>query len=145
MVMGRPTKYSEEYAVQAAKLCKLGATDKDLADFFAVDIATIWRWKQKHPDFCSSLKIGKQEADDQVVRSLYQRALGYAHPEEKLVTVDGQLQVIPTTKHYPPDATSAIFWLKNRQPEQWREKPEGEAGAEAIADALSKLADNLPG
>jgi len=30
--------------------------------------------------------------------------------------------VVPTTKHYPPDATSAIFWLKNRQRDKWRDK-----------------------
>ena len=142
---GRPTKYTEEYAIQAQKLCQLGATDNHLADFFDVDVVTIWRWKTRHEEFCKALKVGKEVADDMVERSLYNRAIGYSHPEDKIFSSQDGPITIPTMKHYPPDATSAIFWLKNRRPEQWREKPEGEAGAEAIADALSKLADNLPG
>jgi len=34
--------------------------------------------------------------------------------------------IVPTVKHYPPDTTAAIFWLKNRQPAKWREKQEVE-------------------
>lgn len=34
---GRPTKYKEEYTDQAYKLCLLGATDKEMADFFERD------------------------------------------------------------------------------------------------------------
>lgn len=35
--MARPTKYKAEYAEQALKLCRLGATDVELANFFAHD------------------------------------------------------------------------------------------------------------
>jgi hypothetical protein len=34
--MGRPTSYKAEYAAQALKLCKLGLTDKELAEYFEV-------------------------------------------------------------------------------------------------------------
>lgn len=34
---GRPTKYKKEYDDQAFKLCLLGATDKEIADFFEVN------------------------------------------------------------------------------------------------------------
>ena len=29
-----------------------------------------------------------------------------------------------TTKEIPPDVTAAIFWLKNRRPEKWRDRHE---------------------
>ena len=46
--LGRPTDYKPEYAEQAAKLCALGATDNDLADFFGVSEQTIYTWRKKY-------------------------------------------------------------------------------------------------
>ena len=124
---GRPTKYKEEYSEQVFKLCLLGATDKGLADFFNVDEATINRWKLSHDDFCESIKRGKDEADARVAESLFNRALGYSHKDTKFATHEGKITDREEyTKHYPPDATSAIFWLKNRQKDQWRDKQDHE-------------------
>lgn len=123
MAGGRPSKYTEEFAVQAEKLCKLGATDKDLADFFKVSLPTIWRWQTQHPEFCSALKVGKAEADDRVERSLYHRANGYSFPAVKVFMPAGASGPVyaPITEHVPPDTTACIFWLKNRRPELWRD------------------------
>ena len=30
--------------------------------------------------------------------------------------------IIPTRKHHPPDTTAAIFWLKNRRRDDWRDR-----------------------
>lgn len=122
MPAGRPTKYKPEYADQARKLALLGATDKDIADFFGVSEQTVNAWKKVNPEFLESLKGGKDELDAKVVRSLFQRATGYSHPEDKIFNNGGEEMIVHTTKHYPPDATSMIFWLKNRQPDDWRDK-----------------------
>lgn len=119
---GRPTKYRPEYCEQGEKLCKLGATDDDVADFFAVDVATIKRWKVRHPEFCAALNVGKDPADERVVASLYHRAVGYSHPEDDIRVVNGEIVITPTVKHYPPDSTACIFWLKNRRRGEWRDK-----------------------
>ena len=50
--MARPSKYKPEFAAQAAKLCALGATDVEIADFFEVDVRTIHRWKGEFEEFC---------------------------------------------------------------------------------------------
>lgn len=128
--MGRPTDYDESYVREAEKLAQLGATDEEIADFFEVDVRTIYRWKNVHEKFCQALKVGKDRADDRVVRSLYQRALGYSHDEDKIFMPAGADEpvIVPTVKHYPPDPTSAIFWLKNRDPEKWRDKVDHEHG-----------------
>ena len=44
------------------------------------------------------------------------------------------------TEHYPPDTTAAIFWLKNRQPEKWRDKKEVDANVN-LGDELEGLSD----
>jgi transposase len=119
---GRPSKFREEFIEQAFKLCLLGAIDTDLANFFEVDIATLYRWKNQFPRFCEALKKGKQVADAEVASRLFHRALGYSHAEDKIFQYEGEPVVVPTTKHYPPDTTAAIFWLKNRQPQRWRDK-----------------------
>ena len=135
--MARPSSYKPEYAKQGFKLCLLGATDKQLADFFGVAESTINKWKLDFPEFSESLKLGKQEADAQVANSLYQRALGYSHPEEKIVTgahfEDGYARV-DTVKQYAPDTTAAIFWLKNRAPEEWRDVKQHEHTVAELSD-----------
>ena len=120
---GRPTRYKAEFADQVEKLCRLGATDKELAEFFCVAERTLHDWKKAHPEFLQSIKSGKLLADAEVANKLYQRALGYECAEDKIFNNQGAALVVPTTKHYPPDTTAAIFWLKNRQPDKWRDKP----------------------
>ena len=125
---GRPTSYKPDYARQARVVCALlGAIDTDLAELFNVDRSTIYDWKNKSPEFADALKQGKAELDAKVEKSLYERASGYEAPEDKVIFQDGEPQVMQITKRYPPDATSMIFWLKNRQPERWRDKREIDA------------------
>ncbi|GGO89055.1 hypothetical protein GCM10011348_45910 [Marinobacterium nitratireducens] len=120
--MARPTRYKAEFAEQARKLCLLGATDKDLADFFEVAETTIDNWKKAHAEFMGSIKSGKQLADATVADRLYKRATGYEHDAVKIFNNGGEEMVVPYTERYAPDTTAAIFWLKNRQPEKWRDK-----------------------
>ncbi|OZI20514.1 terminase [Bordetella genomosp. 9] len=122
--MARPSSYKPEYAEQARKLCLLGATDKELAGFFGTSEQTINAWKSAHPEFLEALKKGKQQADAEVADRLYQRALGYEHPEVDIRVVSGEIVQTPITKVYPPDTVAAIFWLKNRQKAAWRDKIE---------------------
>jgi len=124
MTAGRPTKYKPEYVAQAAKLCQLGATDAQLADFFEVSLSTISLWKVEHPEFSEAIKIPKEQANERVAQSLYRRAMGYEHDEVDIKVVDKEIVITPIRKYYPPDSTAMIFWLKNRQPDQWRDKTE---------------------
>lgn len=136
--VGRPSSYKPEYVAIAAKLCRLGATDDDLAEAFGVSDTTIDNWKNAHPEFLGSLKAAKEEADAEVVKSLYQRAKGYEHPDVHASSYEGQVTLTPITKHYPPDTTACIFWLKNRQPKSWRDKVEADltSGGERIRFTL---------
>ena len=134
MGAGRPTKYKEEYVELVYKYCLLGATDKDLSNFFDIEESTLNRWKIDYPEFWESIKAGKETADANVASRLYQRAMGYVHQETKIVSYEGQItDQVDIEKHYAPDPTAAIFWLKNRQPAKWRDKQEIEtSGSQTI-------------
>lgn len=121
--MARPSKFKPEFIEQAQKLCLLGATDRELADFFGVVESTLNLWKVQHPEFSESLKVGKEVADKRVEQALYHRARGYSHNAVKiLMTKDGDVFREEYVEHYPPDTVACIFWLKNRNPEAWRDK-----------------------
>lgn len=122
MARGRPSKFKPEFVQQAEKLCRLGATDIEIADFFEVDVRTLYRWRSEHDDFCQSLKTGKDFADERVERSLFSRATGYEHDEVDIRVIEGKIVETPIRKFYPPDTGACIFWLKNRKQAEWRDK-----------------------
>jgi hypothetical protein len=125
MPPGQPTLYREEYAEQAFNYCLLGATDKDLARFFHVCEATINNWKKDNPRFLESINGAKEKADSEIVKSLFDRAKGYSHPEYKFATHEGLItDEKEYTRYYPPDTKAIEFWLKNRQPDKFRDKQE---------------------
>lgn len=139
---GRPTDYKEEYEEQVYKLCLLGANDEELADFFEIAVSTLNNWKKEHPLFMESIKNGKDVANANVAESLYKRACGYEHEEEKVFCNDGDITTHDTTKHYPPDTGAAMAWLKNRTrhlKQPWSDKTELEiSGDISISETLNK-------
>lgn len=140
--MGRPTVFRAEFIRMAAKACALGATDVDVAELLGVSVPTIDKWKQSKPDFLQALKAAKASADARVEQSLYRRALGWKHKAVKILAVanganqGSSVEEIPYIEHYPGDTTAQIFWLKNRQPERWRDKHEVEHG---LSSRLAEL------
>jgi hypothetical protein len=121
-VGGRPTAYRKEYNEQARKLCLLGYTDKELSEFFGIRESTLNNWKKSKAGFLESIKAGKDVADANVADSLYQRAMGYEHAEDKIFQHEGKPLIVATVKHYPPDTQAASLFLRNRQPDKWRDK-----------------------
>lgn len=121
---GRPSKFVEDMVRQVKILAIKGFTDKEIAKLYAVTEQTVNNWKTQYPDFFESLKNGKEIADNVVERALFERATGYTHPEVHISNHQGVVTKTDIIKHYAPDPTSAIFWLKNRKPGEWREKHE---------------------
>lgn len=140
--MARPTDYRAKFCDKAKKLCENGATDLEVADNLNICAATLYRWKSQHPEFCEALKVGKAVADERVERSLYNRAVGYSFGAVKIFMPAGASEPVYAAyqEHCPPDPTSAIFWLKNRRPEQWRDvKAQEITGANGGAIKLERI------
>jgi transcriptional regulator with XRE-family HTH domain len=122
--VGRKTLYDQKYDEMARKLTQRGYTDQELADHFDVHVSTLNRWKHEHASFRESIRNGKAIADAEVVESLYQRAVGYSHPETHVSCFQGEIILTPLIKHYPPDPKSMTYWLNNRCPDKWRNRVE---------------------
>jgi len=122
---------------QVERLAKRGWTDAEMAEFFGVDRATWYRWKASDDAFCDALKDWKAEADARVERSLYERAIGYEHPDVHVSSFRGKVTLTPIVKRYPPDTTAMIFWLKNRDTDNWRDKQEVDHGGQVEVRGLS--------
>lgn len=124
--MGRPSLYSDAIALRAIELAVSGKTDVQIAESLKIPPLTFIGWKERHPDFALALKRAKDVADDEVERTLRERALGYSHKAIKFFCHEGVIISEEYIEHYPPDTGACIFWLKNRRPERWREKQRDE-------------------
>lgn len=141
---GRPSSYKPEYCKQAYKMCLLlNATDAELAKFFEVSVDTITEWKRVHSDFSSSIKKGKEEADAKVAKRLFDRASGY---KIKKTVIDNKGTEHHIEDNVLPDVTAQIFWLKNRQPEKWRDRHQVsiEDPDKVLAEVLNVKPEDLP-
>jgi hypothetical protein len=145
---GRPTKYTTKHNEQAFKLCLLGATDLELADFFEVHVDTIYEWQDKHVSFSESLNKGKIQADAEIAHSFYNRAKGFEIESEKIFQFEGSVIRADTKTYYPPDPGAAMSWLKNRQGKKWRDKTEVESvnvniNTEPTAEEARKILQSI--
>lgn len=125
---------TEEGLLQLESWARDGLTDKQIASNMGITEQTLNVWKKNYPSLFESLKRGKAVVDIQVENALLKRALGYSYDEvtrERVLDYDpstGQvvgshMEITKTVKkEVQGDTTAQIFWLKNRRPEQWRDK-----------------------
>lgn len=95
-----------------------GLTDRQIANNLGVSEATLYNWKRDHLEILEALKKGKEIVDFEVENALLQKAIG-------------------------GDTTAAIFWLKNRKPKQWRDKPPEYVPEEVEDDPLTKSIEEV--
>lgn len=136
-----------------------GLTDEMIAKKIGIRRETLYAWMKQFPNISNAIKKGKAPVDFQVENALLKRALGYEY--EEAVTeiydvpsgkVDQEGNIIYIQKKHmrkikkviPPDATAMIFWLKNRKPAAWRDKPEASESAEVMSK-LEQVLDNIKG
>ena len=139
---GRKTDYKLKFCETAAELYGNGATDIEVADALGVHVSTLYRWHAKHPEFREASELGKEAADRRVVRSMYNRAVGYSFDSVKVFQFEGAPVVVPFREHVPPDVGAQKHWLANRDRENWGR----DAGIELSADkAFIELLKHMSG
>lgn len=137
--VGRPTIFSAELSEKICKFVQEGKSTEQIADILCINPRTIYFWMSNNKEFLQNIKEARQAACEIVEASLYHRAIGYSVPEEKVFcNANGEVTTHVTMKHYPPDPTAMIFWLKNRQPEKWKDKTEIEQTGTVLIGAASR-------
>jgi transposase len=119
-----------------------GLTNEQIADKIGIHGATLYEWMNRFPEIAEALKKGKQPVDIAVENAMLKAAIGYDYEEsviESRYTEEGEEIVYKKTykRRMPPNVTAQIFWLKNRRPDKWRDKPR-EIAAEFEDDGLVK-------
>lgn len=134
---GQPSKYPTLDKELIRKLYLKNFTDEEVADCLNINQETLHEYKKLYPEFSKSIKDWKIEADKKVEESLFHRAVGYSHDSEEIFIFNGKVIRAPTKKQYAPSEVACIFWLKNRHPDKWRDKPEEIAPEELINNQLA--------
>ena len=114
-----------------------GLTDEQIAKNIGIATSTFYEWKKKELEFSEALKKGKEVIDFEVENALLKRALGYEYEEE---TYENGILTKKVKKHVAPDTTAQIFWLKNRKPNNWKDRVETDEDKEAVANASQVIA-----
>ena len=120
---GRRGKYhewlTEEGLIRLEGWARDGLTDEQIAENMGIGYSTLQAWKSRFKDIQDALKKGKEVVDRQVENALLKRALGFYYTED-IATPKGD--VVEVTRYEKPDVTAAIFWLRNRKADTWRNK-----------------------
>lgn len=108
-----------------------GLTDEQIAKRMRISQSTLYDWENKYPEISEALKKGKEVIDYEVEKALLKRALGYETQEKRMETSmkDG-IKTVIIKKQVPADPTAAIFWLKNRRPDKWRDRRDGSGASQ---------------
>lgn len=117
-----------------------GLNDEQIAQNIGINPATLYKWIDRYGKIGEAIRKGKAPVDFQVENALLKRALGYDWEETTTeVYGDGKKHVKKVTRHVPPDVGAMAFWLKNRKPRKWRERPADDATSEVLRKAVEVL------
>jgi len=151
----RITKYESHVKPRLSEIgqwYREGAIDEDVAKKLGIAKVTLWRYISIHEELAKVVNRGKDIADAEVEAALYRRAVGFEYVEETVKTrpapgENGAEIVVErktTTKTVLPDTTAGIFWLKNRQPERWRDVQKHDHGGKLTVEVISTFPETGP-
>ena len=114
-----------------------GLIEKQIAKNMGVAASTLRNWKNVFPEIADALCKGKEVVDREVENALFKSAIGFMQKVKKPVRIR-EVEYDPKSGkkiresekwvqveeeiYIPPQVTAQIFWLKNRKPDEWREK-----------------------
>lgn len=147
---GRRGKYEEwldrDSLLKVQGWARDGLSDEQIAHNIGINKGTLCVWKNRFPEFADAIKKGKEVVDREVENAMLKRALGYEYDEvtqEPVTDKDTGITEMRVTKRVTkqivPDVTAQIFWLKNRKPEEFRDKRDVElSGSVDLGSIIEK-------
>jgi hypothetical protein len=145
--MARKPKYNEEIHNKIIQLIEKGYIDKEVCKSVNINTTTYYEWQDEKSklykkELTNSIKEAKKVIDCKVEQKLFKRSMGYKYNEitkELVKDIEGNEELKVTkivTKEVVPDVGAQIFWLKNRQPDRWRDTKNI---VNTIEDPVSKM------
>lgn len=136
MAKGKYEQWQTEEGLELLRgWARNGLTDEDIAANVGISRSTLAEWKKNYPDISDALKRGREYADMRVENQMYQNAVGYSYTEQQAIKVRRvywdnagrkceaeDVRIVDVERWHPGETTAQIFWLKNRRPEEWRDK-----------------------
>ena len=120
-------KYSKELTEKICEHLKRGNTINTTCQAVGISKETFFQWMKK-PDFSDSINKAMAIPDKKVENALFKSAtMGHRYKEKeyKGVAVGEKIKMIlvkTVTKIIAPNVTAQIFYLKNRQPDEWKDR-----------------------
>lgn len=125
-----------------------GSTDEEMYTMLDISKDTFYKWKNEFPEFSESIKKGKLISNGEILNSAFKQSVGFEYVEEQVFKLksyelmdDGtgqkklmqieKLETVPVIRISPPNPTMSIFMLKNRLPEDYKDKQEVETKIDA--------------
>lgn len=138
--MGAKGKYekwlTDEGLLRIKGWARDGLNDEQITDKLGISLSTFYDWQNKFPQFSEAIKDGKAPVDTEVENALLKSALGYYVTVRKPIKLktkrqlagkgtieEERIEYVEEQIYIQPQAVAQLFWLKNRKPAQWREKP----------------------
>ena len=146
---GRPSSFSPFHVTAVRRMAALGWTEVQIAEAFDIAPRTLRHWKMDYPEFKAASTPTEAEMVAAVKSSLLHRAMGYSHPAVKIMTVSvggGMSEVVREeyVEHYPPDVSAIQFFLKNRDPSNWKDRQEVQQTGDVVVRVEGGLPDKEP-
>jgi len=130
--------FRPEHCATALMICRLGGSDTELAAALDCTLRDVHVWQTKYEQFAEACKVGSEQANERVKRSLYHRAVGYEFEETKLHQFQGEVIETVVTTRMHSDVAAAKYWLENQDPENWSSKTKSEITGKDGAPLLAE-------
>lgn len=152
MAGGRPCKWKEldmpSRLEAVTGWCKQGYTDKEMCAMLGISTKVWYEWKLKYREFSEAIKKGKDTANGEILNSAFRQTTGFRYTEQEAVKIKDykkfgdkwlsveRVELVEVEKFMPPNPTMSIFMLKNRLPEQYKDKREVTLDGNMIFDIV---------
>ncbi|MDR1465430.1 MAG: helix-turn-helix domain-containing protein [Oscillospiraceae bacterium] len=114
MAKGKYEKWeTEEGFILLQGWARDGLSNEQIAQNMGIAAATLYSWREGHPEILEAIKKGKEVADYEMENALYEKGIR-------------------------GDVAAQIFWLTNRRPEKWQNRQRMDA--KAVIEAQASLA-----
>lgn len=138
--VGQPGKYIRIDLKKIYRWCVYGMNNREIAESLDVKESTFNAWCRKNsktykPELAAAIDRGRRDVFTKIADRLAARAMGYKHKATKFFydAQEGKVVKQDYIQHYPPSETAATFILKNRRPQDWKDKPVEDLNPEILS------------